>query len=49
MTGFIVYLMNVSIDWRSKAQRRVTRSSSQAEYAAILEVVKEKSSSSTPS
>ena len=41
MTGFIVYLMNVPVCWRSKAQRGVTLSSSEAEYVAISEAVKE--------
>jgi hypothetical protein len=36
-----VYLMNVPVCWRSKAQRGVTLSSSEAKYVAILEVVKE--------
>jgi hypothetical protein len=33
--------MNVPVCWRSKAQRGVTLSSSEAEYVAILEAVKE--------
>jgi hypothetical protein len=37
----IVYLMNVPVCWRSKAQRGVTLSSSKAEYVAISEAVKE--------
>jgi hypothetical protein len=41
VTGFIVYLQNVPICWRSKAQRGVTLSSSKAEYVAISEAVKE--------
>jgi hypothetical protein len=41
ITGFIVYLMNVPVCWRSKAQRGVTHSSSKAEYVAISEAVKE--------
>ena len=41
MTGFIVYLLNLPICWRSKAQRSVTLSSSEAEYVAISEAVKE--------
>jgi hypothetical protein len=40
VTGFIVYLMNVPVCWRSKAQG-VTLSSSKAEYVAISEAVKE--------
>jgi hypothetical protein len=41
VTGFIVYLINVQVCWRSKAQRGVTLSSSEAEYVAISEAVKE--------
>jgi hypothetical protein len=41
VTGFIVYLMNVPVCWRSKAQRGVTLLSSEAEYVAISEAVKE--------
>jgi hypothetical protein len=41
VTGFIVNLMNVPVFWRSKAQRGVTLSSSEAEYVAISEAVKE--------
>jgi hypothetical protein len=40
-TGFTVYLMNVPVCWRSKAQRGVTLSSSKAEYVVISEAVKE--------
>jgi hypothetical protein len=41
VTGFIVYLQNVPVCWRSKAQRGVTLSSSEAEYVAMFEAVKE--------
>jgi hypothetical protein len=41
VTGLIVYLMNVPVCWRSKAQRGVTLSSSEAEYISISEAVKE--------
>jgi hypothetical protein len=41
VTGFIVYLMNVPVCWRSKAQRGVTLSSSKAKYVAISQAVKE--------
>jgi hypothetical protein len=41
VTGFIVYLINVPVCWRSKAQRGVTLLSSEAEYVAISEAVKE--------
>jgi hypothetical protein len=41
VTGFILYLMNVPVCWQSKAQKGVTLSSSEAEYVAMLEAVKE--------
>jgi hypothetical protein len=41
VTGFILYLMNVPVCWRSKAQKGVTLSSSEAEYVAMSEAVKE--------
>jgi hypothetical protein len=41
VTGFILYLMNVPIVWRSKAQKSVTLSSSEAEYFALSEAAKE--------
>jgi hypothetical protein len=41
LTGFIIYLMNVLVCWRLKAQRGVTFSSRKAEYVANLEAVKE--------
>jgi hypothetical protein len=41
ISGFIVYLMNVPVCWRSKAQRGVTLSISEAEYVAMSEAVKE--------
>jgi hypothetical protein len=41
VTGFIMYMLGVKICWRSKAQKGVTLSSSEAEYVAMLEVVKE--------
>jgi hypothetical protein len=40
VTVFIVYLMNVPVCRRSKAQRSVTLSSSKAEYVANSEAVK---------
>jgi hypothetical protein len=39
--GFIVYLQNVPVCWRSKAQRGETLSSSEAEYVVMSEAVKE--------
>jgi hypothetical protein len=41
VTGFIVYLQNVPICWRSKALRGVTVSSSEAEFVTMSEAVKE--------
>ena len=41
VTGFIIYLLGVPICWRSKGQKGVTLSSSEAEYAAMSEAVKE--------
>jgi hypothetical protein len=41
VTGFILYLMNVPVCWQSKAQKGVTLSSSEAEYVAMSEAVKE--------
>jgi hypothetical protein len=41
VTGFIMYLLGVPIFWRSKAEKDVTLSSSEAEYVAMSEVVKE--------
>jgi hypothetical protein len=41
VTGFIVYLLNVLLFWRSKAQEGVTLSSGKAKYVAISEATKE--------
>jgi hypothetical protein len=41
ITGFIIYLLNVPIFWRSKSQKGVTLLSTEAEYVAISEAVKE--------
>jgi Reverse transcriptase (RNA-dependent DNA polymerase) len=41
VTGIIIYLLGVPICWRSKGQKGVTLSSSDAEYVAISEAVKE--------
>ena len=41
VTGFIVYLLDVPICWRSKGQRSVALSSTEAEYVAISEAAKE--------
>jgi hypothetical protein len=41
VTGSILYLMNVPVCWRSKSQKGVTLSSTEAEYVAMSEAVKE--------
>jgi hypothetical protein len=41
VTGYVVFVMGVAIAWKSKAQRNVTLSSTEAEYTAIAEVCKE--------
>jgi hypothetical protein len=41
ITGFIIYLLGTPICWRSKGQKGVTLSSSEAEYVAMSEAVKE--------
>ena len=41
VSGFILYVCEVPISWRSKAQRSVTLSSSEAEWVALSKAVKE--------
>jgi hypothetical protein len=41
VTGFIIYLQNVTVCWRSMAQRGMTLSSSEAEYVAMSEAIME--------
>jgi hypothetical protein len=41
VTGFILYLMNVPVFWRSKAQKGDTLSSSEAENVVMSKAVKE--------
>jgi hypothetical protein len=41
VTGFIIYLLSVPICWRSKSQKGVTLSSTEAKYVSIFEAVKE--------
>jgi hypothetical protein len=41
VTGFIIYLLNVPICWRSKSQKGVTLLSTEAEYVAISKAIKE--------
>jgi hypothetical protein len=40
VTGFIIILLGAPICWRSKGQKGVTLSSSEAEYVAMSEAVK---------
>ena len=37
ITGFIIYVLGVAVSWKSKAQRSVTLSSTEAEYVALSE------------
>jgi len=41
VSGFVIYLCGVPVVWRTKQQRSVTLSSSEAEYYALSEAVKE--------
>jgi hypothetical protein len=41
VSGFIIYLCRTAISWRSKGQKSVSLSSTEAEYMAISEVVME--------
>jgi len=41
VSGFIIYLCGVAISWRSKGQKSVSLSSTEAEYMAISEVAME--------
>ena len=41
VTGFCIFLLGVPIVWRSKNQKNVTLSSSEAEFVALSEAVKE--------
>ena len=41
VTGYIIYVMGVPVIWRSKSQKCVTLSSSEAEWYALSEAVKE--------
>ena len=41
ITGFIIYLNEVAISWRSKAQGAVALSSTEAEYYALSEAMAE--------
>ena len=41
VSGFVIYLCGAAISWRSKGQRSVTLSSTEAEYMSISEVATE--------
>jgi len=41
VTGYVVYFMSVPVCWRSRGQKSVTLSATEAEYVACSEVVKE--------
>jgi len=41
VTGFCVFLMGVPISWKSHVQRSITLLSSETEFVALLEAVKE--------
>ena len=41
VTGYVIYLRGVPICWKSKAQRSVTLSSTEAEFVALSEAAKE--------
>ena len=41
ISGFVLYVCQVPVSWRSKGQRSVTLSSSEAEWVALSETVKE--------
>ena len=40
VTGYILFFMGVPIIWKSKSQRSITLSSSEAEYVALSEAAK---------
>jgi hypothetical protein len=41
VSGYVVFLQGVAISWKSKGQKSVTLSSSEAEYVALSEAAKE--------
>ena len=41
VTGYVIYFMGIPVAWRSRGQKGVTLSTSEAEYVALSEVVKE--------
>ena len=40
VTGYVVFLNNAPIDWKSRGQKHVTLSSCESEYVALSEVVR---------
>ena len=41
ISGFILYVLDVLVSWQSKSQMRISLSSSDMEYVALSEAVKE--------
>ena len=41
VTGYILFFMGVPLTWKSKSQKSMTLSSSEAEYVALSEAAKE--------
>ncbi len=41
VSGYVIYVHNVPVCWRTKAQRSVILSSTEAEWVALSEAVKE--------
>ena len=41
VTGYIIYFLGVPVSWKSRGQKSVTLSSTEAEYVALSEVTKE--------
>lgn len=41
VTGFVIFFCGVAVAWRSKAQKLVTLSSSEAEYVALTDCIKD--------
>ena len=41
VTGYILFFLGVPLTWKSKSQRSITLSSSEAEYVALSEAAKE--------
>ena len=40
-SGFILYVLGVSVSWGSKLQKSILLSCSESEYAALSEIIKE--------